>query len=209
MKRYLLGTRSTVRRRTRIRDLLVAQIDYAEQGADLAQRACAGATAAQPLRAAMSRIEHKGDAARAALIDRMAASLTTPLEREDLFRVSRSIDDVLDNLRDLVREVAVWEVHPSGTMAEAVEPVKTSLRSLSAAASEGDLQAARHRCLDARKAAGRLRRCYQEGLAEIFDQELTMETLKQREVMRRLDIIGLRLAEAADALLDGLVKRSV
>ena len=33
--------------------------------------------------------------------------LIAPIDREDLFRLSRSIDDVLDNLRDFTRE---WDL---------------------------------------------------------------------------------------------------
>lgn len=36
-----------------------------------------------------------------------------------------------------------------------------------------------------------------------------MDTLKTRELLRRLDVVGLRPAEGADALLDGLIKRAI
>jgi uncharacterized protein len=39
-------------------------------------------------------------------------------------------------------------------------------------------------------------------------QEVTTEVLRRRELLRRVDVTGLRLAEAADALSDGAVKRS-
>ena len=35
-----------------------------------------------------------------------------------------------------------------------------------------------------------------------------MEVLKVREVLRRLDVVGLRIGEATDALSDAAVKRS-
>jgi phosphate/sulfate permease len=54
-----------------------------------------------------------------------------------------------------------------------------------------------------------VRRAYQDGLAQIFDGELSMDTLKTGELLRRLDVLGLRLAEGADAHLDGLIKRAI
>jgi hypothetical protein len=36
-----------------------------------------------------------------------------------------------------------------------------------------------------------------------------MDTLKTREVFRRLNVLGLRLAEGADALLDVLIERAI
>lgn len=156
----------------------------------------------------MSKIEHAGDRAREAFVQRMAQTLSTHLEREDLFRASRSIDDVLDNLRDFVRESVLWETTATTHMRLAEAPIRTSLELLKLAVTTMDPAEAQVHCLEARKAASSLRRIYQEALVEIFEADLTMDTLKSRELMRRIDIIGLRLSEASDALLDGLVKRS-
>jgi uncharacterized protein len=87
-------------------------------------------------------VEHRGDRARGGFVH----ALAPPLDREDLFRVSRSVDDVLDNLRDFARELELFAV-----------------------------------------------------------SDVAM--LKRRELLRRLDVVGLRLGEAADALADGAVKR--
>lgn len=61
--------------------------------------------------------------------------------------------------------------------------------------------------LGARKEANQVRRMYQEGLASVVDNEITSEVIKRRELLRRLDVVGLRLGEAADALADGIMKR--
>lgn len=205
--------RFTVKRNTfkrpDLRSLIVEQIDCVLKGAEVALSACSGFGVKTKYRSQMRSIEHAGDRCRKRVIERMGTSLTTHLEREDIFRASRSIDDVLDNLRDFVRELVLWNVPASATLVRAIEPVSSSLRALKTGAAEPDFSLARDKCLEARKLAGTIRRQYQEGLAEIFDGELTMDTLKTRESVRRLDVIGLRLAEAADAVLDGLVKRSL
>ena len=53
-----------------------------------------------------------------------------------------------------------------------------------------------------------MRRSCDAALAELFGGELVTEVLRVREVLRRLDVVGLRVAEAADALSDAAVKRS-
>jgi hypothetical protein len=58
----------------------------------------------------IAEIEHRGDLLRAELVTRLAGVLVAPIDREDLFRLSRSIDDVLDNLRDFVREWDLYEI---------------------------------------------------------------------------------------------------
>jgi hypothetical protein len=44
-------------------------------------------------------------------------------------------------------------------------------------------------------------------MARLLAEPLTSETLRRREVLRRLDIVGLRLSEAADHLATAAIKR--
>lgn len=53
-----------------------------------------------------------------------------------------------------------------------------------------------------------IRRRYQQAVAQALSGAVDAESLKNRELLRRLDVVGLRLGEAADALADGAVKRS-
>jgi hypothetical protein len=64
----------------------------------------------------------------------------------------------------------------------------------------------RRTALGARK--NDIRQRYQTAMQAILDEPLSTETLKRRELLRRLDVVGLRIREAADALADGAVKRS-
>jgi hypothetical protein len=61
--------------------------------------------------------------------------------------------------------------------------------------------------LAAHKRTGRVRHLYAQGLAELLSGEVTAPVLKRRELLRRLDVVGLRLAECADALADAMLKR--
>lgn len=205
MKR-LVGNRT---KRKTTRDLLAHQIDVTLDGVELALEAIETPEDRVDARASMADIEHQGDDARAEVIRAMSSRVTTHLDREDLFRASRSVDDVLDNTRDFVREMTMWHADPGERGTTALEQVVASLERLRDAAASTNPVDVRENCLAARKEAGQVRRAYQEGLAQIFNAELTMETLKTRELLRRLDVIGLRLSEGADALLDGLIKRAI
>lgn len=197
------------RRRPTMRDLLVQQIDIALEGAEAALEAVRVRDRRADARAAISEIERRGDRARENLIRVMATRVATPLDREDLFRASRSIDDVLDNTRDFVREMSMWDADPTENCERALLQVAAALTELRSAASSTEPATVRKHCLAARKQAGHVRRAYQDGLAHLFEGELSMGTIKTRELLRRLDVVGLRLAEGVDALLDGLVKRAI
>lgn len=190
--------------------LVAEQSACTERGARLVEQLASGQLASGEARATMRRLEHAGDAVRAKLVGLLGTVLATPIDAEDLFRLSRSIDDVLDNLRDFVREVDLY--HPAS-----LELESPLARALAVGADRlhqtvdqlgNPRDGTRRTTLATRKAAGRARRLYQQQLATLFDQPVDRETLKHRELLRRLDVVGLRLGEAADALADGLLKRN-
>lgn len=187
---------------------LLGQIDATLRGADVARAAVRGETTAARARAAMSEIEHGGDEWRASVVLILSRSLTSPIDREDLFRLSRSIDDILDNLRDLVRELALFGLGAEPLLEDLLEAVHTGvtvLRTAVAALADRPDTVSRA-ALQAKK--NEIRPRYQVAMAELLSQAVTGGTLKRRELLRRLDVVGLRLGEAADALADGAIKRN-
>ncbi len=193
----------------RLISLLAEQLSHTIGGARLVEELSSSGISISDAHDRMRELEHKGDEARGRLVSELGRVLTAPLDVEDLFRLSRSVDDVLDNLRDFVREVDLYR--PSSlefalplthTLIEGLE----SLQSAVAILSENQ-DSVRLATLATRKAAGLTRRLYQHQLAELFEEPIDGESLKRRELLRRLDVVGLRLGEAADALADGALKR--
>jgi uncharacterized protein Yka (UPF0111/DUF47 family) len=191
-------------------ELLVGHVEATLAGARLVERAARSEIGWAEARVAMREVEHRGDAFRESLIVRLGAASITPFDREDLFRVSRSVDDVLDNLRDVVRQCDLFEIRDTAVMVPVLDMIVAAVMALREAIVvivDAPRQITTRASL-VKKAGNRIRRAYDAALAELFRGELRMEVLKQREVLRRLDVVGLRLGEAADALSDGAMKRS-
>jgi uncharacterized protein len=189
---------------------LKAQITAALEGADVAKQAITGQVASEQARETISDIEHAGDTERAQLVEILHNSFITPFDREDLFRLSRSIDDVLDNLRDFVREVDLMSVKEECHFGDILEAICGALRQLSDAVDEmlKDMSNVATGALAAKKGGNHIRQLYQIAVADLLSGDFSMDILKKRELLRRLDVVGLRLGEAADALADGAMKRS-
>jgi uncharacterized protein len=189
---------------------LVAQLDAALEGIAIARSLAGGELETGEGRATLGRIESRGDDARRELIAELSRTLAAPMDREDLFRLSRSTDDVLDNLRDLAREFDLYEIDREPLLVDALANVERGLLALrEAVGCLVDAPAlASLRAAEAKKTD--IRSSYQHAMAALLaeGQEVTTETLRRRELLRRVDVTGLRLAEAADALSDGAVKRS-
>jgi len=156
----------------------------------------------------MTLVEHRGDAERSKVVELLSSTLTSPIDREDLFRLSRSIDDILDNLRDFVREFDLFGIGPDPLLSAVVETVDAALEALGQAvmAVQIDPRGIRAAALVSKK--NRIRATYQTSMAELLRGAISSRALMCRELLRRLDVVGLRLGEAADALSDGAMKRS-
>ncbi|GAA3420401.1 DUF47 domain-containing protein [Streptosporangium vulgare] len=194
----------------RIVGLVRDQVAIARAGAELARSVASGEIERSAARARMADVEHEGDEARAELVRVLRRVLATPIDREDLFRLSRSIDDVLDHLRDHVREIDLFGPEDLRFAAEPLQAVIDGLDELEGAVLKMiDAPASvTEAVLATRKACSRVRQLYQARLAVLFAGPLDMDTLRRRELLSRLDAVGRRLGEAADALADAMLKRS-
>jgi uncharacterized protein len=158
----------------------------------------------------ISEVEQRGKACRQELVAALSSALAPPMDREDLFRFSRSVEDVLDNLEDLVHELHLFALDDEPLLDGLLQGVADGVELLTGAVAviPDDPSACRRRAADATN--NDIRRGYEAALATLLtdDAPVTNRTLRRREVLRRVDVIGLRLEEAADALSDGAVKRS-
>ncbi|MCP2334886.1 DUF47 domain-containing protein [Actinomadura rupiterrae] len=194
---------------TGLQDALRGQLRATTDGARVAAAMVDGSVSRAEARARMRRIEHRGDTCRADFVARLSSALVTPIDREDLFRLSRSIDDVLDTLRDFVRESHLYRVPEQRRLGPMLERVLAGVTALDAATRdlvEEPPRAARS-ALEARKAGGALRRLYQYEIARVLDGAMTTDTMKERELVRRLELVGQHICDSADAIMDGTMKR--
>ncbi|GGO78752.1 MULTISPECIES: DUF47 family protein [Nonomuraea] len=210
-----------MKRLRRIRDLMTGRMDSAlteallgqleatKEGAWLAMAMIGGEVGRTGAHEQMRAIEHLGDEERRRLVEELRTALVTPIDREDLFRLSRSIDDVLDSLRDFVRESHLYRVPDQIRFTPLLDQVITGIDALENAVRDfaSRPSAVVHDALEAKKTGGAIRRMYQYEISRIFSGELTADAMKERELVRRLEIVGMAIGEAADAIADGAMKR--
>ncbi|MEV1246646.1 DUF47 family protein [Nonomuraea sp. NPDC049750] len=186
---------------------IITQLDAAAAGVWLATASATGEIDPATARARMVEVEHEGDEARAALVGQMRRSLTSPIDREDLFRFSRAIDDVLDAVRDFVRELHLFAAPPDPSYASPLQALSAGIEQLTEAARllPARPRAAAEAARGAKKPGVRV--AYQLSLAEVLSAPLTRDTIKVTLLLTRLDAAGTSLAAAVDTLADGVIKR--
>ncbi len=183
------------------------QIDVAISAAQLANEVCSREAVAEESGRPMKSLRREASQARNELMSSMASAYTVPLEREDIFRASQAVEQIISDLRDVIREMTWWDVDAGKWSKDALAPAIVSLQHLREGIEVKDAEQAEKHFRKAQKTAGELRRSYQRGLTILFEGDLTMTTLKKREILRKIDLIGTHLRITASSLLDGMIKR--
>ncbi|SHE26172.1 DUF47 domain-containing protein [Actinomyces glycerinitolerans] len=208
MARLWTWLRRPGRRQTLV-GALSAQATLAIEGVEFALRACEADADLDALVERIEQVERQGDTTRLQFVHLLSTRVVTPLDREDMFRFSRCLDEVLTNTRDFVRETRAWQIQPDDHSRTGLEHIRRGLEQLVGAMDTSSGRINRELCTAARKEGRRVREQYDDGLRQLFVEELNMEALARRELLRRVDVIGLRLIEAIDAVVDGIVKRTI
>jgi predicted phosphate transport protein (TIGR00153 family) len=156
--------------------------------------------------------EKQADEARRILIAELNKTFITPFDREDIFSLSRTIDDVLDYAYSTVTEMEVLKVRPTPFMLRIASILRDAAYELLMAVDrlEQHPEVANEHAQRAKSLENRVEDIYREALADLFsgaeDIKHVMKMLKSREVYRHLSNAADRGDEAANVIADIVVK---
>ena len=187
--------------------LLRRQTDVTIAGVDaLVDWARGDASKAELIRS----LEHRGDEHKRKLETALTVAFTTPIEPEDLYTLSRSIDWILNLSKDLVRESEVLATPPDAALAAMCERLAESVRLVSAAVRElgGASATATARANDALKAERQIEKVYRDAMAELVAVDDLREVMARRELYRRVARIGEVVVDVAERVWYTVVKEA-
>jgi len=156
--------------------------------------------------------EKEADEARRILIDELNKTFITPFDREDIFALSRTIDDVLDYAYSTVSEMEILNVEPTPHMQRMASLLRDAAYELSMAVNslEAHPAVSNDHAQRAKALENRVEDVYREALADLFsgveDIKHVVKMLKLREVYRHLSNAADRGDEAANVIADIVVK---
>ena len=158
--------------------------------------------------------ESEADEVRRILIDELNRSFVTPFDREDIFALSRSIDDVIDYADSTVSEMEVLRVTPTPYMRRIASLLKDAAYEIYQAVQrlQKNPAVATDHSQRAKALETRLEGVYREAIADLFrgpeDVHHIVEMLKLREVYRHLSNAADRGDEAGNIIADIVVKKT-
>ena len=157
-------------------------------------------------------IEKEADEARRILISELNKTFVTPFDREDIFALSRTIDDVLDYGYSTSSEMEILKVEPTAYMQRIASLLRDAAYELLMAVDRlvEHPEVASEHAQRAKALENRVEDVYREALAALFsgaeDISQIINLLKSREVYRHLSNAADRGDEAANVIANIVVK---
>jgi len=190
--------------------LLIEQSEWTVQGLEalLTYMRDADEASANTVR----KCEKEADEVRRILVDELNRTFVTPMDREDIFALSRAIDDILDYAYSTLDEMTVLHVTPNiylqrmvSLLRDAANEVHLAMLRLKDHPGVAVDHAQRAKALE-----NRVESVYREAIAALFegpaDPEHIVEMLKLREIYRHLSNAADRGDEAANIISNVVVK---
>lgn len=155
-------------------------------------------------------LEREADELRRVLIQELDQTFVTPLEREDIYALSRAIDDVVDYANTTVDEMEIYEVKGDEHIKEMVNILRKAARELNDAVKilRDYPKIASEHAVKAKSYENQMEKAYHLALADLFKGKDTVYMLKMREIYRHLSNAADRGDEAANIISSIVMKHT-
>ena len=152
-------------------------------------------------------IEDEGDMVRRVLIDELNKTFITPMERNDIFDLSRQLDEILDYAKTTVDETRLFSVKPNEDMIKMVSILLDITQHIQKAVAnmEKHKSISRDEAIKVKSLENKVGAAYYKALARLFDTSDIHEIFKYREIYRHLNTTADVADVAMDSLLDALM----
>ena len=153
-------------------------------------------------------IESEADELRKVLVEELHKTFATPMDREDIYALSRAIDDVLDYANTTVDEMKIYEVASEEYLQKMVDILRKAAREISDAVKilETYPNIAMEHSIQAKFYENAMEKAYHSALADLFKKTDTVYMLKMREIYRHLSNAADRSDEAANIICSIVMK---
>ena len=155
-------------------------------------------------------IEREADELRRILIEELDKTFVTPLDREDIYALSRAIDDVIDYANTTVDEMEIYGVKGDEHIKEMVNILRKAARELNDAVKilKDYPKIASEHAVKAKSYENQMEKAYHIALANLFKGTDTVYMLKMREIYRHLSNAADRGDEAANIISSIVMKHT-
>ena len=152
--------------------------------------------------------EKEADTVRRELVDDINRTFITPIDRDDLYRLSTSIDDLADYAWTTVKEARIYDITPDDhllamarTLLQMADGLLVCMQKL-----EKDHAGVAVEATKVKKLENALNVQFHQSIAELFEADDIKKILKYREIYNHMNHAADKGDFSADILLDIVVK---
>ncbi len=153
--------------------------------------------------------EHRADEHKRELRKALRVAFTTPLEPEDIFDLSRGLDQVMNSAKNTVREAEVMHIGPDSAIAEMVGELAEGMRALAdalASLEHGGDEGATGAADRAVKCQRNLEHIYRSAMSALVEVSDLREVAAKRELYRRVARTSDNLVDVAERVWYSVLK---
>jgi uncharacterized protein Yka (UPF0111/DUF47 family) len=165
----------------------------------------------QEAAARLRALEHEADREKRSLREALSVAFSTPLEPEDIFELSRGLDEILNSAKNIVGEAEAMGTLPDPATAEMAAQLAAGTRLLGEGLTrfaEADRDGATALADRAVKEQRNLQHTYREAMSALIENEDLREVTARREIYRRLARAGDELVRVAERVWYSVLKES-
>jgi predicted phosphate transport protein (TIGR00153 family) len=153
-------------------------------------------------------VEKEADELRRILVEELHHTFVTPMDREDIFALSRAIDDIVDYANTTVDEMEIYDVASDDHLQEMVDILRRAAQEIrdSVKILETYPHIAMEHAIKAKFYENTMEKAYHSALADLFKKTDTIYMLKMREIYRHLSNAADRCDGAANIICSTVMK---
>ena len=186
--------------------LLEAQSSYAVKAMSLLSEYCL--TGNEEMANNVIALEEEADQLRRTLIEKLNNTYITPIDREDLFHLSRLLDEIIDYIKTSVDEIHLFKIIPNGDLVRITATLVEMAGHLhdAIAKMENDQEASKAAAYKVKHLENVMESLTKGAYATIFESDDFKMIFKYNEIYRHLNHTADVADSAMDFLLDIFVK---
>lgn len=152
--------------------------------------------------------EKEADTVRRELVDDINRTFITPIDRDDLYRLSSSIDDLADYAWTTVKEIRIYDIQPDAHLLEMARTLLKMADGLLVCVQnlEKNHAVVSTEATKVKKLENTLNVQFHKSIAELFGADDIKKILKYREIYSHMNHAADKGDFSADILLDIVVK---
>ena len=195
-----------MKNKTNFFDLLKEQSSYVVKSMTLLNEYCT--TSKEELADIIILLEEEADEVRRNLIGRLNKTYITPIDREDLFHLSRLLDEIIDYIKTSVDEIHLFKITPNDDLVKITSTLLEMTNHLHEAISNmaEDEEASKTAAYKVKNLENVMDTLTKSAYARIFESDDFKMIFKYAEIYKHLNHTADVADSAMDFLLDIFVK---